>query len=154
MMKKQLIKSRLIILFALGLLSCKTYYIPVDSFKAQFKGIDSTKFRTVYTQGPAGDIVEYPTTPIDYIKCVDKDNNPIELKNSPSIEIRFTEKNNKRTIFYFDRIFLQDTLIIGDRSRFLGLSKGISINNVKMIEIQDGHKNFKYVDKKKWTTNR
>jgi hypothetical protein len=71
-----------------------------------------------------------------------------ELKNSPSIEIRFTENDNKRTIYYFDRVQVQDTLIIGDRSRFLGLRKGISINNVKLIEVQDGHKNFKYVDKR------
>ncbi|PKP24071.1 MAG: hypothetical protein CVU06_05370, partial [Bacteroidetes bacterium HGW-Bacteroidetes-22] len=110
---------------------------------------DSTELRTVFTQYPAGNIVEYLTVPIDYIKCVDKDNNPFELKNSPSIEVRFTEKDNKRTVFYFDRIFLQDTLIIGDRSRFLRLKKGISINNVKMIEIQDGHKYYRYVDMKK-----
>jgi hypothetical protein len=94
-----------------------------------------------------GDIAEYMANPIDYINCVDKNNNPYKLKNSPSIEIRFTEKNNKRTVFYFDKIYLQDTLIIGDRSRFIGLSKGISINNVKLIEIQDGHKDFIYVSK-------
>jgi hypothetical protein len=93
--------------------------------------------------------VDYFANPIDYIKCVDKDNNPFELKNSPSIEIRFTEKNNNKTIYYFDRIYLQDTLIIGDRSRFLRFRKGISINNVKLIEVQDGHKNFKYIDKNK-----
>ncbi len=148
-MKKLLIDYVLITFLLLGLTSCSTYYIPVDSFKAQFSGIDSTNLRTVFTRGPAGDIVEYRTTPINYIKCVDKNNNPIELKNSPSIEIRFTDKNDKRTIFYFDRVFLRDTLIIGDKSRFLGLSKAISINNVKMIEIQDGHKNYKYVEPKK-----
>lgn len=80
---------------------------------------------------------------------MDKDNNPFELKNSPSIEIRFTEQNNKRTVYYFDRVFLQDTLIIGDMSRFIHYRKGISINNVKLIEVQDGHKNFKYVEKRK-----
>jgi len=128
---------------------CKTYYIPIDSFKAQFSGIDSSKLRTVYTRGPAGDIAEYLANPIDYIKCVDKNNIPFELKNSPSIEVRFTEKNNKRTIFYFDRIYLQDTLIFGHQSRFIGLNKSISINNLWMIEVQDGHKNFKYVKKKK-----
>lgn len=144
----QLIKAGLIVSIVLGLGSCKTYYIPIDSFKAQFNGIDSTKLRLVHTRGPAGDVVDYLANPIDYIKCIDKDNNPFELKNSPSIEIRFTENNNKRTIYYFDRVHLQDTLIIGDQSRFLGLRKGISINNVKLIEVQDGHKNFKYVDKR------
>ena len=68
-------------------------------------------------------------------------------KNSPSIEVRFTDKNNKRTIFYFDRIFLKDTLIVGDISRFLSGLKTLSINNIKLIEVQDGHKNFKYINR-------
>jgi hypothetical protein len=149
MRKGQLLKVYFIVFIVFGLVSCKTYYISIDSFKEQFKGIDSTRLIFVNTRGPAGDVVEYPANPIDYIKCVDKDNNQFELKNSPSIEIRFTENNNKRTIYYFDRIYLQDTLIIGDMSRFIHYKKGISINNVKLIEVQDGHKNFKYVDRKK-----
>ena len=50
---------------------------------------------------------------------MDKNNNPIEFKNSSSIEIRFIEKNNKRTMFYFDRIYVQDSVIIGDGSIFI-----------------------------------
>lgn len=149
MINKGLLKRGFLFLILLGLISCKTYYIPVESFKEQFNGIDSTKLKIVNTRGPAGDIAQYPANPIEYIKCVDKDNNPFELKNSPSIEIRFTEQNNKRTVYYFDRVFLQDTLIIGDMSRFIHYRKGISINNVKLIEVQDGHKNFKYVEKRK-----
>jgi hypothetical protein len=149
MINKGLLKTEFLFLLFLGLISCKTYYIPVESFKEQFNGIDSTKLKIVNTRGPAGDIAQYPANPIEYIKCVDKDNNPFELKNSPSIEIRFTEQNNKRTVYYFDRVFLQDTLIIGDMSRFIHYRKGISINNVKLIEVQDGHKNFKYVEKRK-----
>jgi hypothetical protein len=149
MINKGLLKTGLLFLIFLGLISCKTYYIPVESFKEQFNEIDSTKLKIVNTRGPAGDIAQYPANPIEYIKCVDKDNNPFELKNSPSIEIRFTEQNNKRTVYYFDRVFLQDTLIIGDMSRFIHYRKGISINNVKLIEVQDGHKNFKYVEKRK-----
>ena len=149
MKKTRLINTGLLILIVMGFISCKTYYIPVESFKAQFKGIDSTNLRIVNTRGPAGDIVQYPANPINYIKCESKDKKPFELKNGPSIEIRFTENNNKRTIFYFDRVYLKDSLIIGDMSRFIRVRKVISINNVKLIEVQDGHKNFKYVDKRK-----
>ena len=149
MIKTRFIKILISTLIVGGLTGCKTYYIPVESFKMQFNGIDSTKLKLVHTRGPAGDIADYLANPIDYIKCVDKQNNPFELKNSPSVEIRFTEKNNKRTIFYFDRIYLRDdSLIVGNMSRFIYLKKEISINNVKLIEVQDGHKNFKYVDKK------
>ncbi len=146
MIKTILTKTGFLLLIVFGLISCKSYYISVESFKEQFAEIDSTVFKFVKTRGPAGDIVEYRANPIEYIKCIDKDNNQIELKNSPSIEIRFTEKNKKRTVFYFDLVFLQDTMIIGDISRFIYYQKSISINNIKLIEIQDGHKNFKYVD--------
>ncbi|MDE5422347.1 hypothetical protein L3073_09035 [Ancylomarina sp. DW003] len=139
----------LYLLIVFGLSSCTTYYIPIYSFKEQVKDIDSTELRTVYTRGPMGNIVEYKTYPIDYIKCVDKNNNPTELKNGPSIEIRFTEKNNKRTIFYFDQIYIKDSMVIGDRSRFIQYKKTIFIDSLKLIEVQDGKKNFKYVNKKK-----
>ena len=144
-MKKNIFKIGFIIFIVIGFISCKTYYIPIESFKTQFEGIDSNSLKLVKTQGPAGDIAQYYANSIDYIKCVDKDNNPHELKNSPSIEIRFTEHNNKRTVFYFDKLYIQDSLIVGERSRFIILKKTIPINNVKLIEVQDGKKNFKYV---------
>ena len=145
-MKTQLIKIGIFTIIVFGLLSCKTYYIPIDSFKEQFKDIDSTKLKIVNTRSPIGTIIQYPANQIEYIKCVDKKNNTIELKNSPSIEIKFTLKNNKKITYYFDRIYLQDSLIIGSMSRIIKIKKSIPLNEVKKIEIQDGHKNFKYVD--------
>jgi len=149
MIKAKLTKTGLIVLIIFGLFSCKTYYIPIESFKEQFSEIDSTKLKIVNTRGPAGNVAEYLANPIEYIKCVDKNDNPFELKNSPSIEIRFTLNNNKKTIFYFDYVYLQDSLVIGDRSRFFYMKKSIPLNDIKKIEVQDGHKNFKYIDKRK-----
>ena len=146
---KQVTIIGLLFFTIIGFVSCKTYYIPLESFKEQFSEIDSTKLRIVKTRGPMGDVFEYPANPIEYIKCVDKNNNPIELKNSPSIEIRFTRNNNKKTVFYFDYVYLQDSLIFGDMSRIFYMKKSIPLNEIKKIEIQDGHKNFKYVDQKK-----
>ena len=100
------------------------------------------------TRGPLGGLYVYPANQINYIECTDKEGKPFLLQNSPSIEIRFTEKNNKRTVFYFDGVYLSDTLIIGDRSRFIGAQKAISVKNIKLIEIQDGHKNFKTANPK------
>jgi hypothetical protein len=127
--------------------SCKTFYIPVDSFKEQFAGIDSSSLRSVKVRGPVGDKVSYKANPITYVKAVDKNNNPFKIKNSPSLEIRFTDYNNKRTIFYFDRIFVTDSLITGVQSRFISaIRKTIPVNSIKKIEIQDGKKNFHYID--------
>src|SRR5437899_7655194 len=105
-------KTILFLIAAGGLIffltSCKTYYIPVDSFKQQFAAMDTSTFREVTTRGPLGHKAKYKTFPIDVIKCVDKKGNPVELKNSPSLEIRFTDINNKKTIFYLDLILVDE----------------------------------------------
>ena len=133
----------LVVLFS----SCKTYYIPVDSFKQQFKGLDSSKLKEVTTRGPVGDKVKYLAYPIAFIKCVDKNGNAFELKNSPSIEIRFTYNSNRRTIFYFDLLRVTDSTITGGLSRIIGTyRKTIPLSTVTKIEVQDGRKNYKYAD--------
>jgi hypothetical protein len=82
--------------------SCKTYYMSADSLREQFRGVDSSKFKEVAVSGPVGEQYHYQANPITVIHCVDKNNHPVELINSPSIEMRVTH-NGKRTIFYFDR---------------------------------------------------
>lgn len=126
--------------------SCTTYLIPIDSLKAQFSGIDSTKLVNVVVRGPAGERYNYLANPINTINCVDKQNNPAELNNSPSIEMRVTDFNNKKTIFYFDRIFLNKTYLFGVQSRFISsITKTIPLKDITKIEVQDGKKNFKYI---------
>jgi hypothetical protein len=133
------------IIFFLSILlpGCKTYYIPIESFRSQFRDVNPTTMQVTTTRGPLGGLYVYPANQIHYIECNDKQGKPFLLRNSPSIEIRFTDKSNKRTAFYFDRVFLSDSLIIGDRSRFIGAQKAISLKNIKLIEVQDGHKDFK-----------
>ena len=148
-MKAKTIKTVLYLLTIILVSSCKTYYIPLESFNEQMKDVDLVELKTVNMKGPMGDVVSYKTYPIEYIKCVDKNDNPVELKNSPSIEIRFTEKDNKRTTLYFDQIIIKDSMVIGDGSRFINYVKEIPVNNIKLIEVQDGKKKFKYVEEKK-----
>nr|WP_319502486.1 hypothetical protein [uncultured Draconibacterium sp.] len=142
-------RNTFIILFIIGvwiLPSCKTYLIPLESFEHQFAGIDSTSLKEVRIEGAAYDT--YLANPINKIDCIDKQGNAFQLDNSPAIEIRFTYgEKNKRTIFYFDRVIKQDTLIIGGQSRFIpSLIKAIPFNSVSKIEVQNGGKNFKYVE--------
>ncbi len=147
-------KRLFILLVFSGLLiftSCRTYLIPVESFKQQFAGIDSTKLKPVeMTGGGLLYVTEsYLANPIIKIKCTDKKGNPAELDNGPAIEIRFTygEKNH-RTVFYFDRVFVSDSLVTGIQSRFIPtMKKSIPINSITKIEVQNGGKNFKYVNR-------
>lgn len=150
MMTKIIITNKFkiaIILAGLFLISsCTTYIIPVESFKNQFSGIDSAKLKEVKAIGPIGESHNYLASPIQSIKCVDKKGNAFELKNSPSIEICFTYgKKNKKAIYYFDRIFVSDSSVVGVQSRFISsIRKTIPLQSIKKIEIQDGKKNFHY----------
>lgn len=95
-------------------------------------------------QNPYGILSRVDINAIDSIRCFDKNGNIIMLPKKASLEIRFTEANGKKTIFYFDTVYMQDSMVIGKQSRFVGASKSLSINNIKKIEIQDGGKKFNY----------
>jgi len=127
--------------------SCKNYYIPKDSFIKQFHGMDSTRLRNVKVRGPYGSVYNYAANSINTIRCVDKKGNSAELSNSPSIETRITLNNKKRVIFYFDRVIMQDSIVYGIQSRFLtNIRKAIPVKDITKIEVQDGHKNFVYIE--------
>jgi hypothetical protein len=129
--------------------SCSTYYIPIHSFKEQFAGIDSTQLIEVTVAGPGYGRYHYLANPITTIACTDKKGNPHQLINKPSLETRFTYGyKNKRKIFYFDRIFVNTHSVIGVESRFIeSIRSSVLIDSITKIEIQDGHKKFKYINR-------
>ena len=136
-------------IFCLVLLSsCKSYVIPIESFKQQFDTINSTKMIDVTTLGPWGDIHKYKANPIVVIKCLNKDGEPAQLINRPSIEMRVTYGyKKKRTIFYFDKVYLENGYIVGGQSRILEfMEKKISLDSVSKIEVQDGQKKYRYLN--------
>lgn len=127
--------------------SCASYYLTTDSLKSQFAGIDSSKLIPVTMRGGLKQY-QYLANPIRTINCVDKNGNPFQLTNGPSIEMRVTESNGKRTIFYFDRVLVTDSTLYGAQSRFIAsMKKTLQLKDIKKIEIQDGKKNFDYVSR-------
>lgn len=139
------------IALSFSLLSCKTYYIPVDTFEEQLRSAAPSQVRDVHM--PFHVTIPFYTNALTYITCVDNEGNVYELKNSPSIEMRVTQHSGKRTLFYFDTVLLQDSLLVGKTSRFLALEKSIPLSSIKQIEVQDGHKNFTYKGEKKALQN-
>jgi len=85
---------------------------------------------------------QYLANPIAKIQCTDKKGNPAELDNGPAIEIRLTYgKENKRTVFYFDRVFVSDSIVTGVPSRFMPTMRNtIPLNEINKIEVQNGGK--------------
>jgi len=126
--------------------SCQTYFIPVESFRQQFSGFDSTRAQVVTVQGPLGSRSNYKTAAIDVIRAVDKAGKPVVLQNSPALEIRFTDTAGKKTTFYFDLISFDGESVTGRPSRILSFQKTVPLSAVKKIEIQNGRKNFRYVN--------
>ena len=127
--------------------SCTTYLIPKSSLMKQLGSIDSTQLVNRRVAGPISTQYEYLANPIATILCEDKQGESHTLENSPSIEVRVTETNNKRAIFYFDRIMILNDQLVGVKSRFASfVDKKIDLDNIQLIEIQDGKKNFRYID--------
>lgn len=148
MISKKILLPAIVVLCLLS--GCKSYVVPLDSFKSQFNGIDSSKLREVtMTTGMVS--ITYPANQIGIIECVDKKTGEIQsLHNGPSIESRITYKDHnkvKRSVFYFDTMFMRDTTtVVGSESRFVpGITKAIPLDSITLIEVQDGHKHFKYV---------
>ena len=108
--------------------------------------MDTTNMKEVNVQGPINR-VKYKTYPIDYIKVTDNKGNNLELKNSPSLEIRFTDESNKKTIFYFDLLKINGDYLTGGESRIIpSIKKTIRISSIKKIEIQNGKKSYHYIN--------
>ena len=131
-------------------MGCATFQIPVQSFREQFTGVDMNSLQQVRVNGPYGMPISYlaNVARIPTIKCVDSNNKEVVLRNSPSIEVRFTHKG-KRNIMYFDRLFIKDSAVVGNPSTFMpGLMNVIPLRDITKIEVQDGHKNFHYVDRR------
>ncbi len=139
---KEIILITLLALFS----SCATYVIPLNSFQEQMSNDKIENRKEVKINNPLLlNNIAYKANNIEYIKVVDKNGNDHSLRNSPSIEMRITQKDGKKTIFYFDTVTLQNRIISGSKSRFVqSIVKDIPIDSITKIEIQDGRKDFKY----------
>lgn len=131
----------------LKFLGLESYNIPINSFKEQFGNMMELEWKEVTVRDPTGMLSTYLTFPIDEVKCQNDKGELITLKVKPSLEMRITDNVGKRTVFYFDKIKVENDRIIGSQSRFLKfIQKEIPFHNISKIEIQDGRKRFKYIE--------
>ena len=130
--------------------SCKSYYIPIDSFKQQFTITDSSQLKSVILGGGALLYTEkYLTKDIDSFDCIDKKGRHHSLRMSPKLEVAISYQKGKKArkaYFYLDRTYVGKDSVTGYRSRFFGLPKSIPLQNLKQVKVQNGHKNFYYLN--------
>lgn len=132
-------------LFSL-LFSCKTYTIPVESFREQMTESGNEKMRDVEINNPTSySNLKYQANSVKSIVVVDKNGNNVEIENSPKLEMRITRKNGKRYILLFDTVIVENDTLRGARSRILqNLRREIPLDDIEKIEIQDSGKVYKY----------
>ncbi|WNM18981.1 hypothetical protein [Flavobacterium capsici] len=130
----------------LKFLGLEVYTISLQSFKEQFGNMMEMEWKEVKVKSPDGMISKYKTFPINEIRCKNDEGKEVILKIKPSIEMRVTYSNNKKSVFYFDKIKVENNTISGSQSRIFGfITKEIHFRDITKIEIQDGRKQFKYV---------
>ena len=125
----------------------KTYYIDINTL---CKLLKNTTYKNAGVSTPFDAFVStsntFKTNCIGSIPCTDKKGTCFDLINSPQIEVRISTKAKKRTLLYFDTLFLEGDYIVGCRSRFIAsLKKKILISEIAKVEVQEGGKKHKYV---------
>ncbi len=133
-----------VIFTVLCVCSCATYHIPVESLKLQFTGIDSTKLVNIILVDRRGDEYSFLINPIRVLKCLDNDNNPMMIRTSPKLMMIVTEKNNNKTKFSFDRVFVNNKYLYGHSLFLSGVIKVIRLEDIANIQIQDERRKFEY----------
>lgn len=141
-MRRLTVKVACVFLFFFGSSCVPFYEVRINDLKEQFSAIDSSKFINTEIKGFYGDVYTYLANPVDYIRCFDKHNKPINIENSSSVELKVLEKDNKKTIFYLDRVFVNDSLLYGFESRMQPKRKVVNLNNVKKIQCSGGRGYF------------
>lgn len=147
-------KARLFYLMGIMCLAvaCKTYTVPVESFRNQMaaSGADNMKkveinHPVVYSTSSRGGNLQYQANSIGFIEVLDKKGNKVRLQNSPKLEMRVTKKDGKKHILLFDTVIVENDTLKGARSRIMqNLRREIALTDIEKIEIQDSGKVYKY----------
>ena len=139
------IKAILLSSILIILSSCKTYTIPVESFRKQMTK-SGTEMRKVEINNPISySNIKYEANRIESLIVMDKDGNNVELENSPKLEMRVTRKDGSKYILLFDTVVVENDTLKGARSRIIqNLRREIPLNDIEKIEIQDSGKVYKY----------
>ncbi len=128
------------------LFACKTYTIPVESFREQMTKSGNEELRDVEINNPTSySNLKYQANSVKSIVVVDKNGNKVGIENSPKLEMRITRKNGKKYILLFDTVIVENDTLKGARSRIIhNMRREIPLTDIEKIEIQDSGKVYKY----------
>ncbi|GAB4206841.1 MAG: hypothetical protein Fur0023_17100 [Bacteroidia bacterium] len=117
--------------------ACTTYYLTPESLVQQLAQTVPENKTTVIVAFPIILPFTVKGNSLKEIIVKDKNWNEVILPVTNRTSIRITEKNGKRTTFYFNTLIIKDSMITGKKDHFIGINiKPININNIQTIELQ------------------
>jgi hypothetical protein len=138
-----IIKVSIALSLLLGLSACKLYYMTPASLQEQLQKIDPNKIEDSYDLrlGLLGAALKGGQknfyNGIEKVQVTDKKGNLYNRPVMPHTVIRLTDLKGKKTILYFDSLFLKDSLLFGSKSHFISLAvKPIRVDSLTKIEFQ------------------
>lgn len=125
--------------------SCQTYTLSVSSFKQQMADAKTAAIEDgLMAQRFIDTENAYSASLIDSIRAIDKNGNVKYLENIAAVESRFTLKNGKRYVVYFDTLFLLGDTLTGGRSRFFpDMQRSLHMDSIAKIELQNAKRGIK-----------
>jgi hypothetical protein len=127
--------ASLVTLPAILLSSCATYHMTKEELYQQIAGATPKEVVSSLSAGLVHN--QYTANGVRTIKCTDKNGKSAHFENSPRVEVRITTTRNKKRMFYFDTILLQDSVFSGMNSRILGTRRSVKFSDIKKVELQE-----------------
>lgn len=136
-------KYILMLMVCFAMVSCKSYTISTENFKEQFENVDYDLSTSISISGS----IYYNGFQIKKINVIDKNGKAQILDNVPSLEMRITLNNGKRSHFYFDSMKLKSDTLTGHKARFFPwMIVKVPFSDVVKIEIQESGKKIEYMN--------
>ncbi len=142
-MKKRLVYLAMPVLMCSLLCSCATYHLAPGDLVNQIRAAHQNELNVTHSS-PMIPSQRYNGNGVKELICYDKHEKKTSLRITPAIEMRITDTNGHRHIFYFDTVNLEDSVLVGMNSRILSTKRRLSIANMRKVEVQNGGKAYQY----------
>jgi hypothetical protein len=125
------------VLIILCICSCTTYHLTTGSLLQQFADVHPETKTNIIIAFPLIFPGSVTGNSLNSIKVLDQNNKEHIIPVTNHTGVRITKKDGTRKTFYFDTLLIQDSVINGKKSHFVGLDiKPIKLDDIEKIELQ------------------
>ncbi len=114
----------------------------VSSLAEQMQGVNQASMKKVGVKMPSGPSAEYMANTVDSLQCAEE-----KIANGPRLMMRITDKEDNQVTYYFDTVFLEDSILTGSTSRLEGFKTKVRLKSIEKIQFFDNRLDIKYLSK-------